>query len=163
MCTQLRTCYPINHLFDSYSMSKSINSEQLKNFLFEFFAYLKGVRAATDATVAAYKHDLDMYLEYLQSKPELASGEFVINERTIRGFAAFLRARGNADSTVQRRLDGVNAFWKFLHLEYDFNAPKSARDCGIRLKNKRNPSVNIPRSEYQTFMEAIYDDLRKIQ
>jgi len=144
-------------------MSKSINSEQLKDLLSEFFTYLKGVRAATDATVAAYRHDLDMYLEYLQSKPELASGEFLINERTIRGFVAFLRARGNADSTVQRRLDGVNAFWKFLHLEYDFNAPKSARDCGIRLKNKRNPSANIPRAEYQLFMETVYADLRKIQ
>jgi len=144
-------------------MSQIIQSQNLQKYLSEFFTYLKGVRAATDATVAAYKHDLDMYLEYLQSKPGLASGEFVINERTIRGFAAFLRARGNADSTVQRRLDGVNAFWKFLHLEYDFNAPKSARDCGIRLKNKRNPSVNIPRAEYQVFMETIYADLRKIQ
>ncbi len=144
-------------------MSIKITQENLSKYLAEFFTYLKGVRAATDATVAAYKHDLDIYLEYLQGKPELASGEFIINERTIRGFAAFLRARGNADSTVQRRLDGVNAFWKFLHLEYDFNPPKSARDCGIRLKNKRNPSVNIPRSEYQFFMETIYDDLRKIQ
>jgi site-specific recombinase XerD len=144
-------------------MSNPINSEQLQEFLSEFFVYLKGVRADTAATVAAYKHDLNMYLEYLQSKPELASGGFVINERTLRGFVAFLRARGNADSTIQRRLDGVSAFWKFLHLEYDFNVPKSTRDCGIRLKNKRNPSVNIPRAKYQIFMETVYDDLRKIQ
>lgn len=129
----------------------------------EFTIYLKGVRAATDSTVAAYNHDLDIYQEYLESKPEFASVGFVINERTIRGFVGFLRTRGNAESTIQRRLDGVSAFWKFLHLEYDFDPPKSARDCGIRLKNKRKPTANIPRAQYQTFMEVIYADLRKIQ
>jgi hypothetical protein len=40
--------------------------------------------------------------------------EFVFNERTMRGFATFLRGRENASSTIQRRLDGVSAFWKFL-------------------------------------------------
>lgn len=144
-------------------MTSKIPAENLPSYLTEFYAYLKGVRAATNATIAAYQHDLETYLEYLRSKPDLVSGEFVINERTIRGFVGFLRARGNAESTIQRRLDGVSAFWKFLHLEYDFDPPKSARDCGIRLKNKRNPSVTIPRAEYQTFMEAIYADLRKIQ
>lgn len=144
-------------------MLQQITLENLQNYLTEFYTYLKGVRIATDSTVAAYKHDLDTYFEYLQSKPELASCGFVINERTIRGFVTFLRARGNSDSTVQRRLDGVNAFWKFLHLEHSFDAPKSSRDCGIRLKNKRNPTVNIPRAEYQRFMESVYADLRKIQ
>jgi site-specific recombinase XerD len=144
-------------------MSNSINSEQLQNLLSEFFVYLKGVRAATDATVAAYKHDLDRYLEYLKSKSDIPQGEFMLNERTMRGFVSFLRVRGNADSTIQRRLDGVSAFWKFLYLEHDFDTPKSARDCGIRLKNKRNPTVYIPRSDYRIFMEAVYVDLPKIK
>lgn len=138
-------------------------SDDLQKLLNEFFAYLKGVRAATDATIAAYKHDIDMYLEYLTSKPDIAPGQFVINERTMRGFAIFLRERDNVDSTIQRRLDGVSAFWKFLHLEHDFDEPKSAKDCGIRLKNKRNPTPSIPRTEYTIFMEAVYDDLRKIK
>lgn len=141
----------------------TISLDRLKTILPEFLGYMTGVRAATDSTVTAYKHDIDMYLEYLQSKAETAPDEFTLNERTMRGFATFLRARGNADSTVQRRLDGLSAFWKFLHDEYDFEEPKSAKGCGIRLKNKRNPSVNIPRAEYKIFMEAIYDDLRKIK
>jgi site-specific recombinase XerD len=144
-------------------MTKSINSEQLQDLLSEFFVYLKGVRAATEATVAAYKHDLDMYQEYLKSKSDIPPGEFVLNERTMRGFVSFLRARGNAESTIQPPLDRVSAFWKFLHLEHDFSAPKSARDCGIRLKNKRNPTVYIPRSDYRIFMEAVYVDLPKIK
>ncbi len=144
-------------------MTKTINLERLPDLLSEFFIYLKGVRSTTDSTVAAYKHDLDMYLEYLQSKPEITADGFVINDRTIRGFVIFLRARGNADSTIQRRLDGVGAFWKFLHIEYDFSEPKSERDCGIRLRNKRNASESIPRTDYKIFMETVYDDLRKIQ
>ncbi|MDX9990888.1 MAG: site-specific integrase [Anaerolineales bacterium] len=141
----------------------TISLDRLKIVLPDFLEYMTGVRAATDSTVAAYKHDIDTYLEFLQSKADIVPGEFVINERTMRGFAIFLRARGNVDSTVQRRLDGISAFWKFLHDQYDFEEPKSAKGCGIRLKNKRNPSVNIPRAEYKTFMEAIYDDLRKIK
>jgi site-specific recombinase XerD len=144
-------------------MSNKINSEQLQALLSEFFAYLKGVRAATEATIAAYKHDLDMYLEYLKCKSDITPGEFVLDDRSMRGFVSFLRARGNAESTIQRRLDGVSAFWKFLYLEHDFSAPKSARDCGIRLKNKRNPTVHIPRSDYRIFMEAVYVDLPKIK
>lgn len=140
-----------------------ISSQRLETILPDFWEYMTGVRAATDSTVAAYKHDINMYLEYLQSKADITPGMFVLDEHNMRGFAIFLRARGNADSTVQRRLDGVSAFWKFLHVEYGFDEPKSARDCGIRLKNKRNPSVYIPRAEYKTFMEAVYDDLRKIK
>ena len=144
-------------------MPKPINSEQLQVLLSGFFAYLKGVRDATDATVAAYSHDINMYLEYLECRPDKTSDEFEINERTMRGFAIFLRARENASGTIQRRLDGVSAFWKYLYLEQGFNEPKSVKDCGIRLKNKRNPTPSIPSKEYFTFMEAVNVDLRKIQ
>ena len=104
-----------------------------------------------------------MYLEYLENRPDKTSDEFEINERTMRGFATFLRNRKNASSTIQRRLDGVTAFWKYLHLEHGFSEPKSVKDCGIRLKNKRNPTNSIPRKEYYTLMEAVHVDLRKIQ
>ena len=144
-------------------MPTSNKSEQLQDLLSGFFAYLKGVRDATDATVAAYAHDIDMYLEYLESRPDGTSEEFEINERSMRGFATFLRARENASSTIQRRLDGVSAFWKYLYLEHGFNKPVSVKDCGIRLKNKRNPTNSIPRKEYTQLMEAIYVDLGKIQ
>ena len=144
-------------------MPESICSDDLPKYVTGFFAYLKGVRDATDSTVAAYSHDIDMYLEYLESRPDKTSVDFEINERTLRGFAIFLRARKNASSTIQRRLDGVSAFWKYLHLDHGFSEPKSVKDCGIRLKNKRNPTNSIPRKEYFTFMEAVNVDLRKIQ
>ena len=144
-------------------MPQPVYSDYIKKLLTGFFAHLKGVRDATDSTVAAYAHDIDMYLEYLNSRPEHTPGELVINERTMRGFATFLRARENASSTIQRRLDGVSAFWKYLHFDHGFSEPKSVRDCGIRLKNKRRPTPSIPRKDYTTFMEAIYDDLGKIQ
>ncbi len=144
-------------------MQQQNSSDQISDQLVEFYAYLKGVRATTDSTVEAYKHDIDTYLEFLESKPEIAPNGFTISDRTLRGFVTFLRGKGNVESTIQRRLDGVNALWKFLHLEYDFSTPKTARDCGIRLKNKRNPSSSIPRTEYNIFMEAIYDGLRKIK
>ena len=144
-------------------MPESICSDDLPKYIKGFFAYLKGVRDATDATVAAYSHDIDMYLEYLASRPDKTSDDFEINERTMRGFAIFLRARENASSTIQRRLDGVSAFWKYLYLEHGFNKPVSVKDCGIRLKNKRNPTNSIPRKEYTLLMETIYVDLGKIQ
>ena len=144
-------------------MPNSITHETLPQVIQGFFAYLKGVRDSTNATVAAYSHDIDMYLEYLANRPDKTSDDFEINERTMRGFASFLRARGNASSTIQRRLDGVSAFWKYLHFDHGFSEPKSVKDCGIRLKNKRNPTNSIPRKEYFTFMEAVNVDLRKIQ
>lgn len=127
----------------------------------EFNRFSRGVRNTTDSTLAAYNHDLDTYLEYLTNDPKHKSG-FEISERTLRDFVIFLRERGNVNSTIQRRLDGVSAFWKFIHLEYNYSEPRSAKDCGIRLKNKRNPTPSIPRNEYKIFMEAVYDELRKI-
>jgi len=144
-------------------MPESICSDDLPKYIQNFFTHLKGVRDASDATVAAYAHDIDMYLEYLASRPDQPSDEFVINDRTMRGFATFLRARNNVSSTIQRRLDGVSAFWKYLHLDHGFSEPKSVKDCGIRLKNKRNPTNSISRKEYTLLMEAIYVDLGNIQ
>ena len=127
----------------------------------EFNRFAKGVRNTTESTLAAYNHDLDTYLEYLVSDPKKSSN-FEINEHRLRNFVIFLRERGNVNSTIQRRLDGVSAFWKFIHLEYNYSEPRSAKDCGIRLKNKRNPTPSIPRNEYKIFMETIYDELRSI-
>ena len=140
-----------------------ISLDRLKNIFPDFFGYMTGVRDATNATIAAYSHDIDMYLEFLANRPDKKTDDFEINEHTMRGFAIFLRARKNTSSTIQRRLDGVSAFWRYLHLFHGFNEPKSVKDCGIRLKNKRNPTNSIPRNDYFMFMEAVNVDLRKIQ
>jgi site-specific recombinase XerD len=128
----------------------------------EFNAFTKDIRNTTDSTLSAYNHDIDTYLEFLEGDPNVSTS-FLINERTLRKFVSFLRARKNSDSTIQRRLDGISSFWKFLHLEYDYEKPKSPKDCGIRLKNKRNPTSPLSHDQYITFMEAVYDDLRKIE
>lgn len=54
---------------------------------------MTGVRDATNATIAAYSHDIDMYLEFLANRPDKKTDDFEINEHTMRGFAIFLRAR----------------------------------------------------------------------
>jgi site-specific recombinase XerD len=141
---------------------KRFNFGQLEKILLEFYEYLTGVRAATESTIAAYKHDVNTYCEFLENQPNF-SGEFLINEQTIRGFVAFLRKRNNADSTIQRRLDGLNAFWKFLHKYRNFNRPIPIGDCDVRLKNKRNPSRSIPHNDYIIFLQEVDNELRKIK
>jgi integrase/recombinase XerD len=75
----------------------------------EFLSSLTAERGLAPSTVAAYRRDLQGYVEYLASReptPELVSG-----------FFAHLRERGLSPNTVARRMSAVRGFHRFLVAE----------------------------------------------
>lgn len=142
-------------------MTEKDYPENLKALLLEFAKYQKGVRRGTDSTLEAYFHDLDTYFEYMRSE-KLDLSKLVFDELMMCGFVIFLRDRHNADSTIQRRFDGVYAFCYFLYKRHGFGPPLTIKDCGIRLK-KQPPTQPIRHDEYIEFMRSIKNELSRIK
>jgi len=136
---------------------------KINNYLQEFPEYLRGVRDAADNTINDYLHDVNRYLDYFREKVDPSLERFQIDASHIRGFVTFLRMAENENSTIERRLHGLYAFWSFLHDEHNFSAPISIRACHIRLKKKRNPTQPLMHKNYTLFMERVHDELTKIK
>lgn len=136
---------------------------KINDYLKEFPEYLRGVRDAADNTVADYMHDVNRYLDYFREKVDPSLESFELDASHIRGFVTFLRMAGNENSTVERRLHGLYAFWTFLHDEHKYSEPISIRACHIRLKKKRNPTQPLKQKTYISLMERLKNELSKIK
>ncbi len=136
---------------------------KINQYLNGFPEYLKGVRDAADNTVSDYIHDVNRYLDYFRSKVDPTLEQFDINAGHIRGFVTFLRMAENENSTIERRLHGLYAFWMYLHDEHKYPEPIPLRLCNIRLKKKRNPTQPLMQKNYVTFMQRLQDELAKIK
>ena len=138
-----------------------INWANVNEILEGFRYYLIGVRDASGETVAAYHHDVTTYIMWLHKS---AAPGFCINPKTMRGFATYLRECNCGSATVARRIHGVRAMWRYLHLEHDYAEPRTAEDCGIRIKGRRgHPTIPISRDNFQKLLEAIYEQMQYIQ
>ena len=136
---------------------------KLKSYIKEYRAYLKGAKQGADATVDGYLHDLNRYMEYFKEKVDESLDTFTINSIHVRGFVIFLREKNNSPATIERRLHGLMAFWRFLYLEHGFTQPPhSIKDLGIRLKKTRNPTRPLEDGNYLLLMEKIKNALSDI-
>jgi site-specific recombinase XerD len=131
-------------------------------YLKNYPAYLKHARDGADTTVKEYLHDIDRYIQYFEEKVDPTLETFCINLTHIREFVTFLREAGNSNSTVERRLQGVYAFWMYLHLDHNHPPPLPIKLSGVRIKKTRNPTRPIANNNYLLFMENVENELSKI-
>jgi integrase/recombinase XerC len=77
-----------------------------------FLDHLEGVRRLSPNTIAAYRRDLDHFLEFLRRAgiEDLS----LVDHRTLRSFLANQQTRGYARSSVARRSACLRAFFHFL-------------------------------------------------
>ncbi len=134
---------------------------KINEYLKEFPEYLRGVRDATDNTIADYMHDVNRYLDYFREKVDPSLETFQIDANHIRGFVTFLRLAGNQNSTIERRLHGFYAFWMYLHDKHNFAAPISIQACHIRLRKRRNPTQPLVEKNYIALMKRLTNELTK--
>jgi integrase/recombinase XerD len=79
-----------------------------------FLDMLAAERGAAANTLAAYRRDLEDYLDYLT---ETGTAPDAAKPATISGFLASLDERGLKSSSAARRLSAVRQFHKFLYAE----------------------------------------------
>jgi integrase/recombinase XerC len=90
----------------------------LRSWISEYLSFLRYQQNASSHTLRNYESDLSQFLDYLthtpagepRTEPELSQ----LDNITIRDFLASLYARGNAKSSVARKLAAVRSFMKFL-------------------------------------------------
>jgi integrase/recombinase XerD len=92
-----------------------------------FLDMLAAERGAAPNTLAAYRRDLEDYLDYLG---ETGTGALDARPATISGFMASLEERGLKSSSAARRLSAVRQFHKFLYAEGHAAADPTAAATG---------------------------------
>jgi len=90
--------------------------EQLKAFL----AFLRLNRNASPHTVRAYESDISQFLTFVASDREIQVSKLSpadLNPTTVRAYLAELGRRGDARSSMARKLSGLRTFLRYLRRE----------------------------------------------
>lgn len=83
----------------------------MKEYIDKFIKYLEIERGFSHHTLRAYKKDLEVFSEFVESKPEK------IEPVDVRGFIADQINSGLNKTTAGRRLAALRSFFRFLHRE----------------------------------------------
>ena len=118
----------------------------MDRYLEKFLAYLKVERNASPYTLVNYTHDLIMLQQFLATPDSSKAAPGPIDWTTVdlvalRRYAADLRGRGQAKSSVARRIAAIRSFFRFLcregHLAVNpaagLTAPKRDRKLPVFL------------------------------
>jgi integrase/recombinase XerD len=84
----------------------------MQSLIADYLGYLSVERGASAHTISAYAGDLRDYAEFLDARK--VGGPDAVSPNDVTAFAADLRVRGLAASTVERRLAAVKGFHRFL-------------------------------------------------
>lgn len=83
----------------------------MKEYIDKFIRYLEVERGFSHHTLRAYKKDLEVFSEFVESQPEK------IEPIDVRGFIAEQINSGLNKTSAGRRLAAVRSFFRFLHRE----------------------------------------------
>lgn len=83
------------------------NAELLR----EYEAYLRVERGLRPLSVAAYRRDLEMFAEFLESGERVLIGAV---QADVSGFMQHLREHGQESRSVARKLSGLRGFYRWL-------------------------------------------------
>ncbi|MCB0584988.1 MAG: tyrosine-type recombinase/integrase [Phaeodactylibacter sp.] len=121
-----------------------------------FLQYLQYEKRFSPNTLAAYRKDLEQFLQFIEEEQGLTSVEDV-GHFHIRSWIVHLIAQGRAARTANRKLSTLKAYFRFLirrnHLKVDPTAKVSAPKVGKRLPG------SLKRSELaQLFQQVEFEN-----
>jgi site-specific recombinase XerD len=118
-------------------------------------------------TTKAYKYDASRYASFATQLglDEIANIDLAIvpfNKILVRNFAASLRKKKLAESTIERHIHGVLAFWNYCYeLKYT-DRPLPFQHLDLHIKSSKNPTTALTNKEYTHFMSKLYAELQRI-
>jgi integrase/recombinase XerD len=84
----------------------------MQSLIADYLGYLSVERGASAHTISAYARDLRNYAEFLDARG--VGVPDAVSPNDVTAFAADLRVRGLASSTIERRMAAVKGFHRFL-------------------------------------------------
>ncbi len=104
-----------------------------------FHRYLKTERQASPHTIAGYLRDLRQFGEIIAGDPDYAAWDTVTPDEA-RTYLAALFARGEAKSSIQRKLSSLRSFYRFLLREEKIDTSPFAALAAPR-KDRKLPEI----------------------
>lgn len=84
-----------------------------KNLIKHYTDYLRLERSLSDNSVEAYCHDVNLFLEYLESQQQSTSIDDITRD-TVEHFFAYLYDLNIGATSQARILSGLKSFWHYL-------------------------------------------------
>jgi integrase/recombinase XerD len=84
----------------------------VKTYVSDYLGYLSVERGASPHTVSAYRHDLDEYVTFLAQRSITTPDQ--VTRDDVTAYVGWLRTKGLAPSTIERRVAAIKGFHKFL-------------------------------------------------
>jgi site-specific recombinase XerD len=135
----------------------------IQNLLSNFRQYLLIQRDRDSATAAAYVYDALVYIAFYMQFHDTQLTSFDISPELVAAYYEDLRQKPIRRTTIQRRLIGLNRFWKYCYkVKFVASPPVALDDMDIVLKVKRNPCHPLAPNEFAKTLEDSRNELQQI-
>lgn len=116
----------------------------LLNLWVEFFDDLQNVRGRSLNTVKAYRHDLELYVDYKK------------NHHDVKGFYLFMKKKKLSDRSQARAISSLRTYFKFCE-DRGVNSPE-LRDLHLPKVQAKLPDVLTPEDYKRLFDASVVED-----
>ncbi len=127
-----------------------------------FYRHQIGVVRSKKTTAKNYAYDAKQYISFFSLEIDETLTHFEITKSMIHKFVAYRRELGRAESTIERQVHGLIAFWDFLHLQGLATEPIPYKKLGLNIKPIVNPTQPLSKNDNNRFMKGIFDELETI-
>lgn len=132
---------------------KKTDEKPWRNESFErFLQYCESERNFSEQTLRAYGKDLDQLGEYTWTTGSQTPLD-ELEEASLERYLAWLRRNELADSTIERRIATLRAFYQFL-VRKDLRADNPASEISFRDRGRELPTV-WSEEEIEAFLEVL--------
>jgi site-specific recombinase XerD len=129
----------------------------------DFQTYLTVSKNLATKTATSYLYDAKLYAEFASVTTPYEISGITFSRKSLRDFAAHLRMKELAESTIERQVHGVLAFWNYCHEEAGHpTKPIRFHDLGLLIKSSKNPTSPLEKSEYSHFMKSLKNEIDNI-
>jgi integrase/recombinase XerD len=124
----------------------------MENQLANFLDFLSRERNYSENTIAAYRNDLNQFLEYLGKEHNDINSWNTITEKTVAGYVDSMKDDSYASSSVARKVAAIKSFFHFLFARAKIPTDPTAHLNSPKVK-KRLPQA-LTTDDIERLLEA---------